>query len=190
MISVTEYGFVPVNGFYYYSVILHNNMHDMAVQYPEIRITARDNEGGLISVDSQVMNVIYPDQDLVWAGLGGSVDVTPASIDVEFVEPTDNWHVVNPSRLEHSEYIPLEIKSARIKQDNWFPSIIGEIYNPNSYDLSMVAVTVVFRDSEGNMLAGDTGYINSLKARKTAAFEINVSSELITESFEVYGQPW
>ncbi len=190
MVSVKEFGFAPVNGYYYYSVILHNNMSDMAVQFPEIRITARDNSGGLISADSQVMNVIYPGQDLVWAGLGGSVDEVPASIDVEFVEPADDWHVVKPNRLEHAEYLPLEVKSARIKQDRWFPSVIGEIYNPNSYDVDMAAITVVFRDDQGNLLAGDTGYINSLKAGKTTTFEINVNNEIITENFEVYGQLW
>ena len=190
MVTVKEFGFVPVNGYYYYSVILHNNLTDMAIQFPEIRITARGNDGALISADSQVMNVMYPDQELVWAGLGGSVDEIPASIDIEFVEPTDNWHIVKPSSLEHAEYQPLEVKSARIKQDNFFPAVIGEIYNPNPYDLSMVAVTVIFRDGQGNLLAGDTGFVNGLKAEKTTAFEINVSKDLITDYFEVYGQPW
>ncbi len=191
IVTVKEYGFdSKVNGYYYYSVILHNNMTDKAIRYPEIRITARDANGDLLSVDSQTLNVIYPGQDAVWAGLGGSVEIAPSSIHVEYVEPTDNWHIVSTTQLEHPNYMPLEVKSARIKQARWTSSIIGEIYNPNSYDFSMVAITVIFRDKNGHLLAGNTGYIYSLKGNSTSAFEINVSEKLLTESFEVFGQPW
>lgn len=186
LVTVKECGFQISHGYLKYAFIAHNNMTDKAAYLPSFRITVRDADGGLISTTDQVLNVIYPDQDTVYAGQGSKIDETPASIEVSYIEPDDDWHIVSTSKLEHDHYSPFEIKSSKLKDDR----IIGELYNPNDYNQSMIAVTVIFRDKNGELLSGDTTFISNAKAGETVPFEIRVNKNLITESFEVFAQPW
>ncbi len=186
LVTIKECGYQIVNGYLKYSFIAHNNMTDKAVYLPAFRITVRDADGGLISTTDQVLNVIYPGQDTIYAGQGSQIDETPASIEVSYVEPDDDWHIVSTSKLDHAVYIPFEIKSFKLKNDK----IIGELYNPNDYNQSTIAITVVFRDQNGQLLGGDTNFINNVKAGETVPFELHVSKDLVTESFEVSAQPW
>lgn len=186
LVTIKECGYQIVDGYLKYSFIAHNNMTDKAAYLPAFRITVRDADGGLISTTDQVLNVIYPGQDTIYAGQGSQIDETPASIEVSYVEPDDDWHIVSTSKLDHAVYIPFEIKSSKLKNDK----IIGELYNPNDYNQPMIAITVVFRDMNGQLLGGETNFINNVKAGETVPFELHVNKDLIAESFEVYSQPW
>lgn len=186
LVTVKECGFQITHGYLKYSFIAHNNMTDKAIYLPAFRITVRGADGGLISTTEQVLNVIYPDQDTVYAGQGSQIDETPASIEVTFVEPDDDWHIVSTSKLDHANYTPFEIKNSKLKDNR----IIGELYNPNDYNQSTIAITIIFRDKNDQLLGGDTSFINNVKAGETVPFELHVSKDLITSSFEVFAQPW
>lgn len=190
MVTVKEAGF-QVKGkgkWLYYSFIAHSNLTDKAIKYPEFKIVVRDAEGGLISSDSQVLNTLYPGQDIMYGNMGMNVEgESPASIEIEFVEPGDDWHIIDPSETEYPGYQPIEVDSARLKKDG---NIVGEFTNPNSFDIDQVAVTVLFRDADGKLLAGETTFVNGAKAGKSTAFEIRVDKELATDNYEVFVQPW
>lgn len=189
MVTVREAGFQVKNGkWLYYSFVAHNNLNDKAIKYPEFKIVVRDAEGSLISSDSQVLNTVYPGQDVMYGGMGSKVEgEEPASIEIEFVEPGDDWHIVDPSKTDYPGYIPIEVDSARLKKGG---NIVGEFTNPNTFDIDRVAVTVLFRDNDGNLLSGDTTFVNGVKAGKSTAFEIRVDEDLATENYEVFVQPW
>lgn len=190
MVTVREAGF-QVKGkgkWLYYSFIAHSNLTDKAIKYPEFKIVVRDAEGALISSDSQVLNTLYPGQDIMYGNLGMNVEgESPASIEIEFIEPGDDWHIIDPSKTEYPGYQPIVVDSARLKKDG---NIVGEFTNPNSFDIKQVAVTVLFRDADGKLLAGDTSFVNGVKAGKATAFEIRVDKELATDNYEVFVQPW
>ena len=189
MVTVREAGFQVKNGkWLYYSFVAHNNLTDKAIKYPEFKIVVRDAEGGLISSDSQVLNTLYPGQDVMYGNMGMSVEgEEPANIEIEFVEPSDDWHVIDPSETDYPGYMPIEVDSARLKKDG---NIVGEFTNPNSFDIDQVAVTVLFRDADGKLLSGNTTYVNGVKAGKSTAFEIRADKELATDNYEVFVQPW
>ena len=190
LITVTEAGFQVKKNYLYYAFKAHSNLSDKVILYPEFRIVSRDANGGLISASTQVLMILYPGQEVIYAGLAGSVDEIPSSISVEYVEPDDDWHIVNPSSVDNDQYIPLEISSAKLKSSKLYANIVGEIYNPNTYNIASVAVTVVFKDENGKFLAGQTTYVNGAKAGKYLPFEISISKDLSTESFEIFAQPW
>lgn len=189
LVSVKEVGFEVNDGWFHYAVILHNNSKDTAIRYPEFRIIQRDKSGSLLGVVTHVLNVMYPEQDVVWASLGGDVTETPTSVEVELIEP-DEYNLLSPRELDHPKYLPLEIQGASIKKGKYSTALVGEVYNPNDYNISSAAITVVFRDKAGKLLAGDTGFCDDIKAGAKVAFEINVQSELIEKTFEVYAMPW
>ncbi len=188
LITVKECGFYYSNGYWYYSFKAHNNMTDKAAYFPSFRITIRDANGGLISTEEQPLRVIYPEQDTAYANLGGETNEIPASIEITYIETDDDWRIVDPSSLDHATYIPIVIKGAKVSGR----SIVGELYNPNDYNQSSIAVTVMFRNKDGHLLGGNTTYIRNVKARETVPFEIShLMGKMIDEvTFEVFAQPW
>ncbi len=190
IVTIQESGFQVKGKYLYYSFVAHNNLTDKALYLPAFRITARNAAGNLLCTHTQVLNVIYPNQTTKYGGMASSINEIPAVVEIEFEEPEDDWHIVNPNRLKQAEYTPIEVKSAKIKEDSYFPSIVGELHNPNDYGFSTVAITVLFRDTDGKLLAGDTSFVNNLKGGKTMPFEFSVSKDLITNAFEIFVQPW
>ena len=190
IVTVKESGFEVKDGYLYYSFAAVNNSSEYAVNLPQFTITARDEDGALLSVENQGLMLMYPGQEAVFAGSAGAVEKVPAVVEVEFVEPEDDWHYVKPDTLEHPEYVPFQIANSRLKKGEWNSSIIGEIYNPNTYGATTVALTVVWRDADGKLLGGDTTFVDNVKAEKNTPFEMSVLGELSTENYELYVQPW
>lgn len=187
MVTVKECGYAMSGKYYYYSFIAHNNMKDKAVMYPEFRITIRNKNGELVSTQTQTLNVLYPDQDIAYAFLGEKIDEKPASIEVSFIEPvSSDWHIVKPSQLDHAEYTPMEAKNVKVKGKK----AIGEIYNPNKYGMSTIAITIIFRGKDGNVLGGETTFVSNIQAGETIPFQMSIDSKLIQKDYEVFVQPW
>lgn len=190
MVSVREAGFQIINRgkWLYYSFIAHSNLTEKAIQYPEFKIVVRDADGALISSDSQVLSILYPGQEIMFSNMGMNVEgEKPANIEIEFVEPGADRSFVDPNTAVYPNYIPVEVTSSRVKQNG---NVVGEFVNTNPYDIDQVAVSVLFRNADGKLMAGDTTYLHGAKAGKITTFEINVSSELITDDFEIFIQPW
>ena len=187
--SVKEFGWtLKSNGYIYYAVILHNNRSDVAVRLPSYRITARDKDGQLLGTDRQVLNEIYPGQDTYFAGMAFSVTGKPATVEIEPITP-DSYNLKTPANMDHETYIPLEVKSISKKSDFLGERYLGEVYNPNAYDLSMVQVCILFRDSSASLIGGECTYVDDVKANKSVPFE-TLGAGISAVSVEGYAQPW
>lgn len=185
-VQVVEGGWDLTSGYLYYAAKIRNNSETNAVMFPTIRITARDASGGLVGTTDQVLMEIRPGQELVWAGLGFEISETPANVEFQVLKP-DSYNIVSPTALSHADYQPLVVESSSLKDTR----LLCEISNPNDYDIGMAAVTVVFRNSDGALLAGDTGYIDDLPAGGKAPFDMSYLSKSIVHSdYEVYACPW
>jgi hypothetical protein len=69
---------------------------------------------------------------------------------------------------------------------------VGEVVNPNDFDIESVAVVVLFRDENGELLAGETTYTSKAAADSKTPFELFLwgDEDYITDNFEVYAYPW
>ena len=186
LVTVKEVGYEVAHGFLHYAVILHNNSEDTLIEYPEIRITARDAEGDILGVETMVFGALYPQQDLIYGSLGCEVNEVPTSVEITFIDP----EYYNMSNVDADSYMPLVVQNTKIKDDGYSSSLVGEVYNPYSYDLSSAAVTVIYRDEDGKLLAGETGYCDFIPAGESAPFEMYISDDLMGATYEVYAMPW
>lgn len=183
--EVVEFGYDMYDEWLYYSVILRSNS-DNVIQYPSYRVTARNNAGTILGTEEQTLSMIYPHQEFAVAFMATSLSEPPASVEIEVIEP-DEWNVVKPSSLEHPEFIPLQTVNVS-KIDT---RITGEIYNPNSYAIETAIVSVLFRDENGKLLAGESTYVDSVGAGKSVPFDFEwYSSDTITENYTVYANTW
>ena len=92
--------------------------------------------------------------------------------------------------VDADAYLPLVVQNTSIKGDGYNSTLVGEVYNPNSDDFSSADVTIIYRDEEGKLLAGETGYCSYIPADESTPFEIYITDDLMGASYEVYAMPW
>ena len=185
-VQIVEAGWDVSYGFLYYAIRLHNDSETNAIQFPAFRITARDASGGLMGTEDQMLDVIRPGQDYVWAGLGMQMDGTPAKVEFEVLQP-DSYNIVSPASLEHPDYQPPVAESVNKNGER----ILGEVFNPNDYDIRSAAVVVIFRDDKGTLQAGDVTFVDNVRAGGKTPFDFSyLNPSLATEHYEVYVNAW
>jgi hypothetical protein len=169
-----------------YGFIVKNPNTERAVEYPKIRLKARDADGAVLGTDEIVGSSILPGGTWYSAFQGPSVDSTPATVEFEIVQPNDSdW--IAPDRVDNPGG-PLAVENPTKRSDK----IVGEVSNHNDFDINSAAVVVLFRDDSGKLLAGDTTYTGNISAGSKAAFELSlfgVDETYITDHFEVYAYP-
>lgn len=190
-LEMVDSGYAVKDGYdaYYiqYAIIVKNPNTERAVEFPRVRLTARDADGAILGTEDIVGSSILPGGTLYSAFQGPSVDSKPATVDFEIVQPDDSdW--VSPDRIDNVGE-PLSVENPTKREDK----IVGEVSNPNDFDISSVAVVVLFRDGSGKLLAGETTYTDKVTAGGKIPFELSLwgaDDGYITDDFEVYAYPW
>lgn len=188
VLSITKAGYSLHNDYLYYAVMLHNSSEDQAIRFPSFRITARSEDNRILGTEEQVVSEIYPGQDFVFGSMGFDVSEEPAFVEFEVIE--DENDLVNPSALDYSGFKPLIVENTSYVSDEFFPSVVGEVVNPNDFDIDSVLLVVVFKDESGAIVCGDSSYADGLKAGKSIPFEIDIMSDVAFDSFEVFANVW
>lgn len=189
-LEITKAGFSTDNGYLFYAVIMHNNSKDKAIQFPSYRFTARGGDNSILGTGDQVLNIIYPGQDYVWGGLGCDISGEPNTVEFEVVDP-DDYNIISLSQLDHPEYTPLVVENTSCKEDSILgDTFVGEVYNPNDYDLDMVGVIVLLKDASGTIIGGEMSFIDSVKAGRSVPFEVNGMSNAQYANYEIYANSW
>ena len=169
---------------YLYSVVtLYNPNDSYIVDGPEVRMTARDGEGIVLGTTNLYSGIIYPGQELVFGGLGFSVDEKPDTVEFEMLS-TSEYSIKNIKNDD--EFIPLEVFNTAVKSDK----IVGEIYNPNTYDVGSALVTVVCRNSEGEAVFIDSTFVDEIKSDANTPFSIWYYGVSNIDSVEAYAILW
>lgn len=189
-IEIAKAGFTISNGYIRYAIVLHNNSEEKAIEYPTYRFTAKDEDGAILGVGDQVLNIIYPGQDYVWGGVGCEVPETPALVEFEVLNPEDD-NVKDTSQLPYPEYKPLNVQNVNCRGN---PSsgykFLGEVYNPNDYDISKAGVLVMLKNETGAIIGGEMTFVDNIRAGNKAAFEIDYFDETSFSDYELYANSW
>jgi hypothetical protein len=169
-----------------YAIIVKNPNTERAVEFPKVRITARDTNGEVLGTEDIVGSSILPGETWYSAFQGPSIDSKPEIVEFEIIQPSSgDW--VLPDRIDNVG-TSLSVEKPTKREDK----IVGEIFNPNNFDINSVAVVVLFRDDTGNLIAGETTYTDKINAGGKIPFELSLwgAEEYITDNFEVYAYPW
>lgn len=190
-LELVESGFAVKDGYdtYYlqYAFAVKNPNVERAVEFPKVRLTARDADGAILGTENIVGSSILPGGTWHAAFQGPSVDSVPAKVDFEVIQPSESdW--VSPDRIDNAGEL-LIIENPTKRKDK----IVGEVSNPNDFDISSVAIVVFFRDESGKLLAGETTYTDKVSAGGKIPFQLSLFGSddgYITDNFEVYAYPW
>ena len=183
-LEIVEYGCAMASsGYIYYGVILHNPNENIAIELATIRITARDADGILLGTEDQTLSIIYPGETVAHGFLAFDVEEEPTTYDIQLLEVPD-YGILKSGRFTPTEAFEVINFAKRGSK------IVGEINNPNNRSFDTVAVTVIYRDSEGNIVCGDTTFVDDVAASTTTPFEIDVRSSWDDYDFELYASEW
>ncbi len=178
------------SGWYLYSkewlycyVVLHNPNENLAVEFPSVRVTARDESGVLLGTEDLVLSIIYPEQDFVYGTQAFSVDEIPSTVEFEMLTP-DDYNITNINKLD--DFKPLEVINVGTRSDK----IVGEVKNPNDYNIDSAIVVAVCKDSNKNVVGIEFDFINDVKADSTTPFSINIKLDKSTDTIECYANQW
>ncbi len=169
-----------------YALSIKNPNKERGVEFPTVRITARDAEGAVLGTEDIVEALILPDSVLNSAGSAMTVESEPATVDFEILPPDDyNW--IAPEKITVAGE-PLIVENPVKREDQ----IVGEISNPNDFDIESVSVVVFFRDDNGKLVGGESGNVDDVKANGKTPFEVWLymnETSYITENMEVFAYP-
>lgn len=185
-LDIAESGYTMIEGgFLYCSVKVHNPNTDLAILYPTVRITARDAGGALLGTQDQTLSTIYPQQDFWYSGQLLQVDEALSSIEFTIVQP-DDYNIVPASTLEQSTFTPLSVESTAMHSER----LVGEVVNKNDFDLDMIVVAVVFRNEDGDIIGGESTFVDKLPSSGSVPFDMPIHSEFANCNYEVYANSW
>lgn len=184
-LEIREFGWAMGGDYLYYALILHNPNAEYAVYLPSYRITARDAAGALLGTEDQTLSIIYPGHDSCHASMAFKAGEEPAQVDVEIL-PLDEYKIKHVSTLEHPEYEQLTVVNASLRDNK----LLGEIENRNDYPIHMAVVSIIFRDADGKLLAGESAYVDDLAEDGLTPFQGSVYAEFATGNYEVYADLW
>lgn len=185
-LRIIDAGYSISDGYLFFGVILHNFSESKPYGYPTIRFTARNASGNIIGTGDHVVGTIYPGQDYADANLGFELNEEPAVVEFDLSLPEYD------STPEHATYIPLEVVGVSEKTGEFNDrSYLGEVINHNDYDLSGAAIVVLFRNTDGALIGGDTGYPSgTLGKNSSIPFNVFCMSNANYASYEVSAHPW
>ncbi len=189
--EIAESGYVVMKGFntfyFQYAIKANNPNPEMAYNYPSMRITARDESDAILWTGEVVGPSILPGGTWYYADQSPLFDSEPASVDFELIQPED-WNWVSPEFLDYpGEALLVE------NPTKFHDKIIGEVINPNDYDIKMVQIVILFRDDSAKLIAGESTIVIEVPAGVKVPFEqffMNANAPYITDNFEVYAYPW
>lgn len=168
-----------------YAAIISNSS-DKAVEFPGIRVTAKNKEKIVLGTDDMIGQCIMPGDTIILNNFISAFDCKPADVsEVDFSfcngDPSSSL-----SSATSSDFI---IKGINEHMDSLFGNVTGEITSKYQDEIN-ISITAVFRKN-GKLVASESDYIDNLKPDNPTAFQINISSELPEhDSVEVMAKKW
>ncbi len=176
-------GYVSVN----YAVKIHNPNEEYAIEFPKIQITAKSEDGKILTTEEQVLNSIAANDTIIYGNMVTYEGEEAESVEISVSNGKDDYMHQSGSGVIRQEQLAISNVSENIGE--YERTYTGEVSNNSTEDLSTVAVIVIYKNGD-EMIGGDTTYIDDLNSGATKPFEISAYSDLEYESFEIYALQW
>ena len=181
---------LDVNGYICYVVAIKNTSDSLRVEFPEITITGRDEDGSIISSDTMVLSAIYPGQVQYCSSVAGNGGGA-ASVDFSLAKPDDGVKV--GSSIAASTY---DVRGSSLQSDGFGGLVAtGEVElltagDDRALSSGSVALTAVVRDDSGAIVAGGETYVDMAVEGASSTFEIPIFGNAPAGTLEVYARTW
>lgn len=167
-----------------YAVELKNPNEDYAVEFPVIRITSKNADGGILSNDEQTLMAIAAGDTMFYGNVALYEGAAPETVEISVLSGDDDYDFQLQQGSEILYTRDLQVSNISMI-DGDHRSFTGEVSNQSKIDLSNYAITVIYKMGD-TIVGGTTGYGDALKSGATAPFEIDDYDDFPSESFDGY----
>ncbi len=181
--SVTDSGYVM------YALTLENKSDSLTVEYPEIVITGRDENGAVVFSTSQVLNVVHPGQRLTFGCQAGNGTVPKT---VEFsVARLQDYQVSHMSGAA-AEFEVSNVASSGSSEQ--LASFTGEVAlvdgGPDDVQTGQIWLSLVLRNEAGEIIYGENGFVTCPAEGESIPFELEIYDCPSYATAEVAAMAW
>ena len=191
--SIVESGYsVSSSGYVHYAVTIQNDSEDQALLCPEIIITGRRKDGGVVFSDTQTYNVISPGTEMTFTGQAGNGN---APAEVEFQTGSSMGSTWTSSLSSDECYT---VKNVSYVEGSLGGSFVGEVVTNSGATEALagqplhdnVRIDLVLKDGSGKMVGGFETFITPAKEGESTTFEVRLYDDIPFDSYEVYASVW
>lgn len=189
-LRIVESGWgTSAGGYVMYALTLENASDDLVVEYPEVLITGRDEDGSVLFTDSQVLAVIYPGGQLTYACQAGNGQA-PATVEFALAAPQDYQVAVGTGEATTFEVSDLSIRAGSYGSTLFTGEVTTVSQGYESDGMGDVWLSVILRDEAGEIVYADHGSCRRPVEGKSSAFEIDVHGCPAYATAEVAAMAW
>lgn len=188
-VALIESGYSAIENsvgvYIYYGIKLENKSQEKSAFLPTVTITAKNEDGSIITTEDQTLMNIAPGDTVTYGFQIDSKGTVPATVefsvsDSKFVDPNDETIALSQLPVSNTSEVSGDFNI----------SYTGEVENTSATDIDTGAATVLLR-KDGAIVYGMTGFVNDLTASSKKPFEIKTYGDLPEhDSFEISVQPW
>lgn len=187
-IEILESGYyVTDDNLVYYGVKWENPNDDYSIDYPTLKITAKDADGKIVFANEQVMSFMLPGEVQEFGCLADQGEKIK-SIEFNATADESNYYSADTKAVEY-----FTISNTNEVEDAYgFTKYTGEIAaNYDLSDYSQAWVSVILRDKDGNIVYGQNSFADMPAQDESVPFEIDCGSDVPEHaSYEIYALVW
>ena len=162
-----------------FGMILQNPNSGYAVENSMYHITLYAEDGGVIGEEGGYIDTLLPNQTL---GVGNSLYLVQDGFTVANVEVQ-----ILSGNYEASEEIPtFTTENVTYIDNEYFPSVTGEVVSPYATDISNLRVSAIVYDEAGKIIGGGFTFLDFVPANGKAAVEVNITCVGTPARVELY----
>lgn len=183
-VAIVESGWTSTDGYIHYGAVIENTSDEDA-ESTTLSITGKDAAGAVVFEEEHALGSV-PAGSTRFVGNGAGNGTTPADVEFSISVDRGSWLF---GAEEDGEYA---IKDAMEKVGEYGGTkFVGKITRSGGEsESSPVAVTVVLRNADGDIVYGSTTYIESLNNGEEEIFEVYMYETPEHASFEVHARDW
>ena len=168
----------------YYGVEISNPNKYNAILSPNIEITVRNSDGGLVSKQHRTLAGLAPRTRVTF---GDTIKCNNGAPDEVSIEVTNTDYDIVP--FEGSDVVmDSDLEVADVKESSVDSKVIytGKVKNKTDKKIDRVLISVVYYN-DGQVVGGSTEYVDGLKAKGSKNFEVKNKSKFKGyDTYEVY----
>lgn len=177
---------ISEDGYVYYGVVIENPNEEYKVEFPEIQITGKDEEGKIVFSDIQTLNSLLAKGTCAYASQAGN-GTAPATVEFALSVASRNWE--KDSTQNNEMYTISNVNEVVGDYNLDFTGEVTANVEPQN-EFSSVAISVLLRNDEGQIVGGMTTFVDDLANGQTKPFDLWMYCDVPYSSYEVYAQPW
>lgn len=168
----------------YYGVEISNPNKYNAILSPNIEITVRNSDGGLVTKQHRTLAGLAPRTRVTF---GDTIKCNNGAPDEVTIEVTNTDYDIVP--FEGSDVVmdsDLEVVDVAESSADSKVVYTGKVKNKSDKEIDRVLISVVYY-SDGQVVGGSTEYVDGLKAKGSKKFEVKNKSKFKGyDTYEVY----